>query len=234
MPLQLKDCLYCFEVLHSKEFESCWMFDHSCGHDQAKYDGLNISNMGVKWGREQATLCNSKIIADNGFLGPHNPLLKVNNIQQFNFQEDDDSSYYLKTIQRDPRKNDIIMGKKRVTKLKKDPRSELDQKQMNMQGKTTKELQQIAALHNLPINIEINDIQEGWVGKPKGIQHILWEQGLLDPSITYTTKIKNKKGKRSEARKVYGEVLAKCHDFQNELTSLQHLAQTLDSMVNGS
>ena len=103
-----------------------------------------------------------------------------------------------------------------------------------MQGKTTKELQQIAALHNLPINIEINDIQEGWVGKPKGIQHILWEQGLLDPSITYTTKIKNKKGKRSEARKVYGEVLAKCHDFQNELTSLQHLAQTLDSMVNGS
>jgi len=38
----------------------------------------------------------------------------------------------------------------------------------------------------------------------------------------------------SETWKVYGEVLAKCHDFQNELTSHQELAQTLCSMADQS
>jgi len=164
MALQFEDCVDCFEVLHGKEFESCWMFDHSCGHDQGRDDGLNVLNMCVKWGGKQAVLHDSKIIVDNGFFGQHNPLLKVDDIQQFNFQEGDDGPYFLNTIQRDLRKNDILEGKKQVTKLKKDLRSELDQK---------KELQQIAALHNLPIDIKINDIQEGWVGKPKGIQQIL-------------------------------------------------------------
>jgi len=81
MVLQFEDCVDCFDVLLGKEFESCWMFDHSCGHDQGRDDGFNISNMGVKWGGKQATLHDSKIIVDNGFLGPHNPLLKVNDLQ---------------------------------------------------------------------------------------------------------------------------------------------------------
>jgi len=80
MVLQFEDCVDCFNALHGEEFESCWMFDHSCGHDQGRDDGLNVLNLGVKWGDKQALLCNSKIIVDNGFLGPHNPLLKVNNI----------------------------------------------------------------------------------------------------------------------------------------------------------
>ena len=134
------------------------------------------------------------------------------------------------------RKNNEIKGEEMSDKIKKDlRRSELDQKKINMQGKTIKELQQIAALHNLPIDIKTNNIQDGWVGKPKGIQQILWERGLLDPSITYMAKIKNNNDDEgSETRKIYGEVLAECHDFQNELTSLQHLAQTLGSMVDWS
>ena len=55
----------------------------------------------------------------------------------------------------------------------------------------------------------------------------------MDPSITYIAKIKNNDDDEGlETRGVYGEVLAECHDFQNELTSLQHLAQTLDSTVD--
>jgi len=68
MALQFKECVDCFEVLCGEEFESCWMFDHSWGHDQGRDDGLNISNMGVKWGGKQATFCNLKIIVDNGFV----------------------------------------------------------------------------------------------------------------------------------------------------------------------
>ena len=106
-------------------------------------------------------------------------------------------------------------------------------KKISMQGKTIKELQQIAVLHNPSIEVEINNIQEGWVGKPKGIQKILGEWGLLDPSITYmATNNYNDDDKGQEMKKIYSEVLADCHDFQNELISLQHLAQTLGIMVD--
>ena len=60
-------------------------------------------------------------------------------------------------------------------KIKKHLKSELDQKKINTQGKKIKELQQIEVLHNLPIDVKIDNIQEGWVAKPKGIQQILWE-----------------------------------------------------------
>jgi hypothetical protein len=43
---------------------------------------------------------------------------------------------------------------------------------------------------NLPILVKENDILESWVGKPKGKRQVLWEQGLLDPAVTYVSKIK--------------------------------------------
>ena len=100
-------------------------------------------------------------------------------------------------------------------KIKKRPQKWARSKKINTQGKTIKELQKIAALRYLPIDIEIDNIQEGWAGKPKGIQQILWEWGLVDPSITYIAKIKNNDDDEGlETRGVYGEVLAECHDFQ--------------------
>ena len=36
----------------------------------------------------------------------------------------------------------------------------------------------------------MDDVQEGWVGRPKGMQQILWEQGLLDPTVIYIAKSK--------------------------------------------
>ena len=58
------------------------MFDHSCSqHDQGSDDGLNAFNMGVKWRGKQVTLSILMIIADDRFLGPHNPHLKDNHIK---------------------------------------------------------------------------------------------------------------------------------------------------------
>ena len=62
-----------------------------------------------------------------------------------------------------------------------------DEKSLKM-----KEIQEIAGLHNIPITVEEDDVVEGWVGKPKGQRQILWERGLLDPAITYVTKLKTK------------------------------------------
>ncbi len=55
-------------------------------------------------------------------------------------------------------------------------------------GKTLKEVQEMGASYNIPLTIVENDVVEGWVGKPKGIKQVLWELGLLDPSMTYVSK----------------------------------------------
>jgi hypothetical protein len=42
----------------------------------------------------------------------------------------------------------------------------------------------------LPITVEENDDVKGWVGKPKRMRQVLWERRLLDPQVTYVSKIK--------------------------------------------
>ncbi len=53
-----------------------------------------------------------------------------------------------------------------------------------------KEVQEMVIARNIPITIVENDVVEGWVGKLKGIKQVLWERGLLDPSVTYISKLK--------------------------------------------
>ena len=55
------------------------------------------------------------------------------------------------------------------------------------------------------------------------MQQILWEQGLLDPTVMYIAKIKANDDAEAENKIQYSDVLADCPDFANELTSLQHL-----------
>ncbi len=44
MVLQLKDCVDCLQVL-APQFDYLFLFDHSCGHDKQREDGLNVENM---------------------------------------------------------------------------------------------------------------------------------------------------------------------------------------------
>jgi hypothetical protein len=59
------------------QFDSVWLFDHSCGHDVGREDGLNVSNMSVNWCGKQHKLQSTIIMQEEGFLGPHSPKLKV-------------------------------------------------------------------------------------------------------------------------------------------------------------
>jgi hypothetical protein len=67
---------------------------------------------------------------------------------------------------------------------------ELDKLGLSTRGKTMKEVQEMVIARNIPITIVENDVVEGWVGKLKGIKQVLWERGLLDPSVTYISKLK--------------------------------------------
>jgi len=47
--LQFESCADCFRALFP-EYDSIWIFDHSCGHDCGREDGLIVSNMNTNWG----------------------------------------------------------------------------------------------------------------------------------------------------------------------------------------
>jgi hypothetical protein len=118
-------------------------------------------------------------------------------------------------------------------RLKKDLCDELDKLGLTTRGKTMKEVQEMAASYNVPLTIVENDVVEGWVGKPKGIKQVLWEQGLLDPSVTYVSKVK-KNDPNHEGKVEYSAVLADCTDFLEEKTSLTYLGERLGIEVDRS
>ena len=57
MVLHLEDCVDCVDCVKVlvPQFDYLFLFDHSCGHDKHREDGLNIKNM-TKLGGKQAYL----------------------------------------------------------------------------------------------------------------------------------------------------------------------------------
>jgi len=232
MAVQFEDCVDCIQALYPN-FDSVWMFDHSCGHDRGREDGLIVSNMSVNWGGKQAKVRSSEIKQEQGFLGPHSPKLQVGSIQHMVFQDFDEGPYYLPPNLQQIRKHDEVRGKKVKNRLKKDLSEDIEKLGFSSRGKTLKEMQEIASSRNIPLTIEEDDVVEGWLGKPKGLRQILWERGLLDPSVQYVAKIK--KDDPNEGGKVeYSSVLNNCTDFMTEKTCLMYLGERLDVEVDRS
>jgi hypothetical protein len=74
--------------------------------------------------------------------------------------------------------------------------------------------------NNIPIEEELDEVVEGWEGKPKGMLQILWERGFVDPSKkkeNYTLQ-----GKKDAFGKVDPE------------TSLKHLMSLLTDFIEES
>ncbi len=128
---------------------------------------------------------------------------------------------------------DEIKGTKVKNRLKKDLCKELEKLRLATRGKTLKEIQEMAAARNIPLSIVEDDVVEGWVGKPKGIKQVLWERGLLNPEVTYVSKLK-KNDPNHEGRVEYSSVLAECTDFLDEKTCLMFLGERLDVEVDRS
>ena len=232
MCLQFEDCVDTIQALYP-DYDSVWIFDHSCGHDRGREDGLSVGNMKINWGGKQSRVRDTEIKEEVGYLGPHSPLLTVGDIQKMCFKEGDDGPYYMSPINRELHRYDEVKGKKVKKRLKKDMCQDLERLGFNVRGKTIKEVQEMATAANLPTMVEEDDVVKGWVGKPKGIKQVLWERGLLDPQVTYVSKIK-KDDPNYEEKVEYSTVLADCADFLNEKTSLMYLGERLGVEVDRS
>jgi hypothetical protein len=110
MCLQFEGCVSTIQVLYP-EYDTVWLFDHSCGHDHGKEDGLSVGNMRVNWGGKQNRVRDTEIKEVAGYLSPHTPKLQVGSIQKMIFQEDEDGPYYLTPSNRELHRYDEVKGR---------------------------------------------------------------------------------------------------------------------------
>lgn len=71
------------------QFDYVFLFDHSCGHDKQRDDGLNVDNMAKGYGGKQSRLCNTNILAKSGFIGDFKATLEPGSVQIMKYTEKD-------------------------------------------------------------------------------------------------------------------------------------------------
>ncbi len=117
---QLEDCMDSLKVL-APQFDYLFLFDHSCGHDKQREDGLNVENMSKIFGGKQARLHDSLIKNNEGYLGLFPKILQPGDIQSMVFQHDDPEPFWLPAEERLRQWNvEIQPGKKTKWRFRKD------------------------------------------------------------------------------------------------------------------
>ena len=118
MVLQLEDCIDVLQVLHP-QYDYVFLFDHSCGHDRQRPDGLNHHTLNKGFGGGQTKMRSSKILRAAGFLAQyeHPQKLKVGNNQQLALLTLE-GPFYLSTEQRAAKMNDKSRKSENRTKVK--------------------------------------------------------------------------------------------------------------------
>ena len=162
-------------------------------------------------------------------------MLIVGATQHMHFVEGDIGPYLMSEEQRQARKYDIDTGKtKNPEKLRVELEADLKANDSEFQvrkGMNKKDLQEECIRVGIPIRKMVPIIQEGWLGKPKGLLQVCYEWGLIDGSLKYGV------GSRKDAfgNFIEGtdpqELLAACDDFESEETLLlPHLRKRSDDL----
>ena len=99
----------------------------------------------------------------------------------------------------------------------------------------SKQVKAMCATQNIPIKYTETEIHEGWEGKAKGMEQILWERGWIDvrrPRKDYTKNgTKDIMGTIQKDTSLH-ELIANCADFENEETLLQTMGRDMGVLVD--
>jgi len=96
MLLHFEDVVDCLTVFFP-QYDYLFFFDHSCGHDKQREDGLNMSKMSKLYGGKQPRMWNTVITKEQGFLGPYGAKLNVGDTQRMYFSAEDPGPFWLST-----------------------------------------------------------------------------------------------------------------------------------------
>ena len=98
-----------------------------------------------------------------------------------------------------------------------------------------KQIQAMCVAQNIPTKYIEKEIKEGWEGKAKGMEQVLWERGWIDetrPRKDYTKLgTKDSLGLIQVGMSLL-ELVSNCADFENEATLLQTKGQEMGVLVD--
>jgi len=201
--------------------------------------------MNIKWGGASSVI-HSLQIDDSLYLELYPNTLMVGNEQTMTFDVSDNCPFYLSEEQcQQEQKHDQSTGKTKTCKLKKSGlinalEGKLGITFLSTNYWTINALNVLASNHGVAIDIEEDEIIQGWMNKPKGLLQILWEQGWINPNENMNNYVIEKgqiwldlHGKvlpesENDAKKsVLTNLLSKCPDFKFEKSAMQKLAGDL-------
>jgi hypothetical protein len=236
MAIQTEDLLDCLVVLYPNH-DFVFLFDQSSGHCKRAADGLQATSMNSGWGGKQPTM--RATVIERDCLGDFPKTLNVGDTQTMVFGPEDDGPYYMKEHLRKERKNDVLKGKTVKAFNKGELMTELIGSGFHpRRGYTKKDLDEIAVSRGVPLQREIDLLDEGWEGKPKGALQVLFERGLIDstkPLSTYSLAGKASwKDDNGDLLPQYApfclrHLLAECPDFKKEKSALQYLVEAYNT-----
>ena len=242
MVLQFNDCMDVITALY-EDYEPVFLFDHSCGHDRMKPDGLSIKKIRKNYGGMQPIMRDTQLTEQFQNTGPFLNLpdrddqLNLGDTQRMYFKEEDRGPFHFTPAEAEAKKYDRPTGRFRERYiLKSDLIIHLKAMGIPDPKGNLKQLQQKANELNLPVKKTEEIIEPGWVGKPKGSLQILYERGWIDPTnlSSYTAK-----GTRDEMGILRNEtsinlLMERQQDFHAELTLLQFHRAKLGAIVDRS
>ena len=85
MVLQLEDCVDVLKAIFLM-YTFLFLFDHSCGHDKQREDGLDVEKMTRSYGGVQPHLFDTTIKHQQGYLSPFIRILEPGDMQSMVFQ----------------------------------------------------------------------------------------------------------------------------------------------------
>jgi hypothetical protein len=176
-------------------------------------------------------------VLDNDCLGRFERKYQCGDIQELTFAESDIGPFKFDPTERENRRYDKIIRKVRKEKTKSELLHELiSKKQFSPTKNYSKiKLRQMAVDLQIDLHHDVDEVLEGWVGKPKGVLQILYERGFIDPTVLSEYSLDG----RDQWKDEYGEIfprylpyclrflLAECSDFKNEVTAMEDLATKL-------
>ena len=178
------------------------------------------------------------ILAEEGYLGPHLPMLSVADTQSMVFGVDDSGPWYLTPEQRAAQRHNRPTGKtKLVERSKKLLLEALREKGLMLQqqrGYTKKELQEFVRNNCVELFDLKEQIAPGWEGQPKGLLQVLAERGLIDRELLEKYTLDGRKDQvtgKVDLQYSLRNILGECPDFKHEETALQYLGTQLGVTV---
>jgi hypothetical protein len=95
------------------------LFDHSCGRDKQREDGLNVQKMSELYGGKQPIICNTVLTKENGFFWAIQTKLQVGNTQCLYFRPKDEGPFWLTPEEQERKRFDVLKGGTKMIRLTK-------------------------------------------------------------------------------------------------------------------